>query len=145
MTSIVRFRCVSRSPMTSDSSPAKSRSRTPASLSNRCLRNLHRLWGLVSPRASSAVFSVIWSRWCTCRRFQKRHTDSNVYYLARSPSARDSSEHHMYCPRVREVGERLLRLHPAWTYCRRKPYIDPVWMRGTKGWSITCFPRITWF
>ena len=82
------------------------RQRPPAALSNRCLRNLHCLCDLVPPRVISAVFGVIWNRWTTHRRFQKRQADSNVCQLGCPRTAEDSLEH------VREVGTRFLKLHP---------------------------------
>jgi hypothetical protein len=55
--------------------------KTPAWQAERTLRNLHELSSLVTPRVWSAVFSTIWNRWTTARRFQQRESSNNVCAL----------------------------------------------------------------
>ena len=68
------------------------------------------LRGLVAPRVTAAVFSTIWNRWTTRRRFQQRSSADNVCLLGCSTGAEDSVEHYSVCPRTRELASRQLRL-----------------------------------
>jgi hypothetical protein len=86
------------------------RQATPAWTSEKALHNLHMLGQLVPPRVASAVFSTMWNRWVTSRRFQRRASASNQCVLGCGPSAEDSIEHYVNCPYTQELGCRYLRL-----------------------------------
>ena len=85
---------------------------TPAWQAERTLHNLHELSSLVAPRVWSAVFSTIWNRWTTARRFQRRNTSDNVCVLQCSPTAEDSTEHYSRCSHAQQLAVRCLRLDP---------------------------------
>ena len=53
------------------------RQNTPAWQSRRALANLQLLQQLAPPRVCAAALSTLWNRWCTHRRFQKRHLVTN--------------------------------------------------------------------
>jgi hypothetical protein len=89
-----------------------SKQRTPAWLVEETLRHLLLLRQLVPPRVVSAVFSTIWNRWTTERRFDRRQSPSNVCKLGCSCSAEDSIEHYARCPITLETSRRFLRLDP---------------------------------
>ena len=91
------------------------RQATPAWISEKALHSLHVLGQLVPPRVTSAVFSTMWNRWVTSRRFQQRASTSNRCVLGCSPNAEDSVEHYANCPFTQELGSRYLCLKPATT------------------------------
>lgn len=61
---------------------------------------------LVAPRVHAALFSAIWNRWCTLRRFQTTGTCR----LCRRPLTEDAIEHYPFCTVVRAIATRRLRL-----------------------------------
>ena len=85
---------------------------TPHALARRALNNLHSLVPLTTPRVRAAVFSTMWNRWTTARRFQLRHTDQNKCVLHCSATAEDSIEHYCVCPCVKRVAAGYLHLNP---------------------------------
>jgi hypothetical protein len=89
------------------------RTSTPAWQSERTLHNLHLLASLTTPRVWAAVFSTIWNRWCTARRYQQRQSNKNRCVLGCSDTAEDSIEHYSRCPCTRELAARLLHLDPT--------------------------------
>ena len=88
------------------------RQNTPAWCSRRALASLQLLPKLVPPRVCAAVLSTQWNRWCTHRRFQKRHCSSNICLLGCSPQAEDSIEHYFRCPVTRDILHKQLHLSP---------------------------------
>ena len=60
---------------------------TPNWQANRTHHLLEHLSSLTSPRVRAAVFSTIWNRWCTRRRWQQRHKEENKCVLGCSPTA----------------------------------------------------------
>ena len=64
---------------------------------------------LVPPRVHTAVFSTLWNRWCTGRRFQLRGSCSCL--LGCRSQAEDSIEHYLRCPIVLDVARARLGLH----------------------------------
>ena len=86
--------------------------KTPAWMSEKTLQNLCKLRALVPPRVVSAVFSTVWNRWATRRRWQQRSSDSNICQLNCGAEAEDSIEHYARCPRTQELARRFLRLDP---------------------------------
>ena len=89
---------------------------TPEWMSRRALASLLLLAKVVPPRVSSAVFSTMWNRWTTHRRFQRRSGPSNQCTFKCSATAEDSLEHYARCPRTRELAERYLRI-PSDLHC----------------------------
>jgi hypothetical protein len=89
------------------------RTSTPALQAELTLRNLRTLASLTTPRIWAAVFSTIWNRWCTARRFQQRHAKHNICTLGCSNTAEDSIEHYCRCPYTKELAARYLRLDPT--------------------------------
>ena len=75
---------------------------TPAGQAARASWLLRTLRTLVPPRVHSAVFSSLWNRWTTARRFQKRA----VWLL-----------HYCTCPVTRQICLRRLRLTPSVYAC----------------------------
>ena len=86
------------------------RQKTPSWQAEKTLHNLRLLGNLVPPRVVAAVFSTIWNRWTTHRRFQQRSSVTNVCSLGCSKEAENSIEHYANCACVRELGTRYLRL-----------------------------------
>jgi hypothetical protein len=86
--------------------------RTPAWTSEKTLQNLCKLRELVPPRVVSAVFSTVWNRWATKRRWQQRSSALNICQLNCGTEAEDSIEHYSRCPRTQELARRFLRLDP---------------------------------
>ena len=68
-----------------------------------CRLNL--LLSLAAPRVASAVFSTLWNRWCTPRRFQRRHAKENVCLLGCGGLAEDSIEHYARCRCIIRVAD----------------------------------------
>ena len=87
---------------------------TPNWIARRTLHNMYLLSTLVPPRVSAAVFSTIWNRWATDRRFQKRTLDGagRCRLGCGGRYAEDSIEHYGHCETIREVGIRQLHLDP---------------------------------
>ena len=81
--------------------------RTPNWQARCAHQRLKALAQLVAPRVHAAVFSAIWNRWCTLRRFQTRGNCR----LCNSRHTEDSIEHYVFCSAVREVATRRLRLN----------------------------------
>lgn len=68
---------------------------------------------LVAPRVQAAVFSTLWNRWCTPRRFQRRGCQENQCLLGCGGMAEDSIEHYSFCKAVRAVASSMLFLDPT--------------------------------
>lgn len=88
------------------------RTATPAWQAQRALRNIRALERLSTPRVRAAVFSTIWNRWVTARRFQKRDSAATRCVLHCGPGAEDSIEHYAYCPFTKQLAGRYVRLDP---------------------------------
>ena len=85
----------------------------PAHVARRVLGRLQSLRSSVTPRVLAAVWSTLWNRWATARRFQRRHDATNRCLLGCAGDAEDSIEHYANCAAVRAVAARYLRLpHP---------------------------------
>jgi hypothetical protein len=78
---------------------------------DRTLRRLRGLRSLVPPRVFAAVFSTLFNRWCTARRFQRRASLDNRCVLGCSGRAEDSIEHYARCQILRDFARRGLNLH----------------------------------
>ncbi len=74
----------------------------------RCNRNLQWVGKHLPPRVGNAVFSTIWNRWTTKRRFQ-----SSGPCLLCGYASGDSIEHYCRCEVVRRVCRQHLRLDPS--------------------------------
>ena len=72
------------------------------------LHHLRQLSTLVTPRVQSAVFSTMWNRWTTARRFQ----GAGTCVLCRVPHTQDSIEHYAKCPVVKRLAAQFLHLDP---------------------------------
>ncbi|CAK0898228.1 unnamed protein product [Prorocentrum cordatum] len=83
---------------------------TPHYGARRALRQLQELRAVVAPRVQSAVFSTMWNRWTTHRRFQQRHAPTNRCLLGCPPGAEDSIEHCCRCPLTARLLQRRLNL-----------------------------------
>ncbi len=81
-----------------------------AHVARRALRRLQQLRSLVSPRVCAAVFSTMWNRWTTARRFQQRASAANSCVLGCGGGAEDSIEHYSRCQAVRACATNFLRL-----------------------------------
>ncbi len=79
-----------------------------AHVARRVLRRMRQLHRLVAPRVCAAVFSLIWNRWTTARRFQKRSSTVNRCVLGCDDGAEDSIEHYCHCAAVRQCASRFL-------------------------------------
>ena len=76
----------------------------PANTCGQIHEHLSALSKLVAPRVHSAVFHTIFNGWCTHRRFQRRHSKSNLCVFKCNSSAEDSIEHYCRCEVVRKVA-----------------------------------------
>ena len=94
------------------------RERTPEWQSRRAALLLKTLGALVPPRVQAAVFSTMWNRWTTARRFQSRAK----CLFGCAGCAQDSIEHYCKCPAVRTVCQRMLRLD-AECFCNLHTFI----------------------
>ena len=94
------------------------RERTPAWQCRRAALLLRALGAMVPPRVQAAVFSTMWNRWTTARRFQNRAK----CLLGCAGCAQDSIEHYCRCPTVRAVCLRTLRLDPA-VFCNLHTFV----------------------
>jgi hypothetical protein len=83
-----------------------------AHTARRVYARLRSLGGLVTPRVAAACFSVIWNRWTTARRLQKRGRAENYCVLGCGGGAEDSIEHYCRCRAVRLTGAKFLRIWP---------------------------------
>ena len=88
------------------------RQNTPAWQARRALASLQLLKQLTPPRVCAAALSTIWNRWCTNRRFQKRHLKTNRCLLGCSNTAEDSIEHYFHCEVAQDIMRRRLNLPP---------------------------------
>ena len=88
------------------------RQNTPAWRARRALANLQLLRQLTPPRVCAAALSTLWNRWCTHRRYQKRHCQSNVCLLGCGGTAEDSIEHYFSCTVTKDTLLRQLNLPP---------------------------------
>jgi hypothetical protein len=78
---------------------------------NNLINNLQRLGKVVAPRVASAMWGLVWNRWCTARRFQSRAS-----CLLGCGQGDDSIEHYIGCCVGRDVGTRLLRVDGDYQY-----------------------------
>ena len=88
------------------------RQNTPAWQSRRALANLQLLRQLAPPRVCAAALSTLWNRWCTHRRYPKRHLSTNRCMLGCGDTAEDSIEHYFHCKITKDVLRRQLNLPP---------------------------------
>ena len=86
------------------------RQNTPDWQSRRALASLQILPRLVPPRVCAAVFSTMWNRWNTHRRWQRRHTSSNRCLLGCEGAAEDSIEHYCCCRLTRRILQKQFNL-----------------------------------
>ena len=86
------------------------RQNTPAWCARRSLASLQLLPKLVPPRVCAAVLSTQWNRWCTHRRYQKRHLHTNRCLFGCGAQAEDSIEHYFRCPATAKVIDKQLNL-----------------------------------
>ena len=70
---------------------------------------MKRLAALVPPRVQSALFSTLWNRWTTARRFQNYGSACLLGCGCRGQE--DAIEHYVACPVVRSVAAKRLHLH----------------------------------
>ena len=82
----------------------------PRIQAERAVRHLSALQPLVPPRVVAAVFSTIWNRWTTARRFQKRSSPENRCVLGCGGNAEDSLEHYGRCQVLLNFARRNLNL-----------------------------------
>ena len=85
---------------------------TPNWQAHRAIHLLEQLTTLTAPRIRAAVFSTLWNRWCTHRRWQRRHSTTNKCVLGCSPTAEDSIEHYCKCHFTRTALSKQLNLPP---------------------------------
>jgi len=62
----------------------------PGKYSPMIAKRITRLAKLVTPRVHAAVFKTLWNGWCTHRRFQRRHLDTNACFFQCGGEAEDS-------------------------------------------------------
>ena len=98
----------------------------------RATRRLHILQSLVPPRVTAAVFSTLWNRWTTCRKFQMRTSTLSRCVLGCPGQAEDSLEHYGRCSVVLDFACRRLHLRFG---CRDAL---PYWMMVLPGDSALC-------
>ena len=83
---------------------------TPVSLLARRAHNrLQRAFDLVPPRVAVVLFSTLWNRWCTARRFQEEGTCIFGY----SGQNLDSVEHDSVCPKQTAFAKHTLHIPEA--------------------------------
>jgi hypothetical protein len=85
----------------------------PGQYSRKIARRIIHLAKLVTPRVHAAAFTTLWNGWCTHRRFQRRHLDTNVCLFKCGGGAEDSLEHYCRCPVVLRVARHLLHFSYA--------------------------------
>ena len=88
------------------------RQNTPSWQSRRALANLQLLQQLTPPRVCAAALSTLWNRWCTHRRYQKRHLKSNRCLLGCGSTAEDAIEHYFQCTVTQRILQKQLNLPP---------------------------------
>ena len=81
----------------------------PGQYSHQILRRLRSLTKLVTPRVCAAVFVTLWNGWCTHRRYQRRHWDSNTCLFGCGGGAEDALEHYCRCPSILRVANHTLK------------------------------------
>jgi hypothetical protein len=79
----------------------------PGRVAGRIFQRLHELKNLVTTRVVAAVFSTLWNRWCTERRFSRM----GGCLLGCGGEAEDSIEHYVHCRTIHSVATRVLRLN----------------------------------
>ena len=84
---------------------------TARAVTDRVLKRLRALQALVPPRVHAALFSTLWNRWVTARRFQRRSSAECRCLLGCPPAAEDSIEHYLRCPVVLDFGRRRLAMY----------------------------------
>ena len=107
-------------------------------LVQRILERLAALMPLVPPRVQSAVFSTLWNRWRTKRRFQRR--EGPCKFGRARPAPEDSIEHYLECPVTLEAAHRRLRLPLAPDTARRALLLAtaPPGVPDVKDWLAKC-------
>ena len=86
-------------------------------VADRIISNMRALRPLVPPRVQAAVFSTLWNRWATARRFQVRGTPCLLG--CSHPQGEDSIDHYMECPVALHAAAGKLRLHLGAQTARR--------------------------
>ena len=92
--------------------------RTPAWQGRRASHLLQVLGGLSPPRVQAAVFSTLFNRWTTARRFQGHAR----CLFGCGDGSEDSIEHYCRCGAVRAVFQRKLRLDPG-VFCNLHTFL----------------------
>ncbi|CAK0857870.1 unnamed protein product [Prorocentrum cordatum] len=92
--------------------------RTPAWQGRRASHLLQVLGSLSPPRVQAAVFSTLFNRWTTARRFQGRAR----CLFGCGDGSEDSIEHYCRCRAVRTAFQRKLRLDPG-VFCNLHTFL----------------------
>ena len=87
--------------------PGTIRQRKPGWQARRSSWLLRKLSSVAPPRVQAAVFSTIWNRWTTARRFQR-----TSHCLLCGCEGGDSIEHYSRCRVVRNTCHRVLNCDP---------------------------------
>ena len=85
------------------------RENTPACQAERTTKLLAKISHITAPRVSSAVFSTIFNRWTTTKRYQQKVKECRFGCGFHDG---DSIEHYCRCPVTRGVCRRLLNINP---------------------------------
>ena len=85
----------------------------PGKYSPMIAKRITRLAKLVTPRVHAAVFKTLWNGWCTHRRFQRRHLDTNACLFQCGGGAEDSLEHYCRCTVVLRVARHVFHFSYA--------------------------------
>ena len=88
------------------------RHNTPAWQARRAVASLQLLRQLTPPRVCAAALSTTWNRWCTHRRYQRRHLASNICLLGCGRTAEDAIEHYFHCRVTHYALQHQLNLAP---------------------------------
>ena len=88
--------------------PGSVRQQTPAWSSRRACAYLALLKDLVAPRVHAAVFSLLWNRWSTARRFQRT---APCLFGCALETGQDSIEHYCKCHVTKTIFRTKLNLN----------------------------------
>ena len=85
---------------------------TPNWQAHRIACMLEALRSTTTPRVRAAMFSTIWNRWNTHRRWQRRNAPTNTCLFGCGANTEDSIEHYCGCNTIKEAMRRQLNLDP---------------------------------